>query len=413
MGLTMAQKILGAHAGKRVEPGEIAWIGIDVRTARDFGGANVVRHLTREFGDQPLDDVKKTWFTFDCNAPANTIGYADNQQAIRDFARREGVKVFDVDGGIGSHVVFEQGVALPGGTVVGTDSHLNILGALGCFGQGMGDTDIAFAMKHGRTWFEVPPTLRINVEGEFSAPTSAKDLTLFMVKHFGANGLLGMAAEYHGPAIEKLTLHERLTLASMGTEMGAVITFIPPNGALLKELEIEGDISSILPDGDAGYIDEVTLNVDGLEPLIACPYEPSNVRPVREVAGENVRIDSAFVGSCTNGRAEDLHDALKQLSGARVADGAVLKVVPATKQVFGQILADGTFQGLFDAGALISNQGCGGCASGQIGITGAGEVQVSTSNRNFKGKQGSGQTYLCSPATAAASARAGRIALPE
>jgi len=415
-GQTIIEKIFQAHSpgDVPVEPGNIIWLDLDVRTARDFAGANVVKNYRTHYGNAPVADKNKTFFTFDLVVPANNIPYANNQQVCRIWAREQGVRVYDVDAGIGSHVVVEEGLAYPGVTLVGTDSHLNILGAIGAFGQGMGDQDIAFAFKTGKTWFEVPPTMQVIVKGEIVPPCTARDLTLAVLDKLGSNGALGRSVEFYGPAIEALDLPGRITLASQVTEMGGIIGFIPPSQEVLayaRQRTGRNDIKGSYADSDATYIETVEVDISGMEPLIACPPSPANVKSVREVASR--RIDSVFLGSCTNGRFEDFAAVAKIVKGKHVAPGVMASVVPATRQVFEQMLHSGVLETLFEAGFIISNPGCGGCASGHIGMTGQGEVQISTSNRNFPGKQGAGETYLTSPATAAWSALKGEIVVPE
>lgn len=414
MSQTVVEAIIAAHAGRpEVRPGEIVWIDLDVRTARDFGGANVVGHLERHFAERPVADPRRSAFTFDCVVPANTIPYAENQHRCRTFARRHGVSLHDVDAGIGSHVLIEQGLALPGTTVVGTDSHLNLLGAVGCFGQGMGDADIAFAFATGRTWFEVPETIRVEVRGRLRPPATAKDLTLFLVGKLGSKGALGQAVEIEGPAIDRLSLAERVTLCSMATEMGAISAFVRPSREVLEFCAWRSGhrVKPTLADAGATYAREEVLEIDDLQPMIALPGRPDDVHPVAEVAG--TRVDSVFVGSCTNGRLHDFEQFLAGLRGRRVARGVMAKAVPATREVMSALLERDIVGALHRAGVVVSNAGCGGCASGQIGMTGRGEVQLSTSNRNFRGKQGAGETYLCSPLTAAWSAVTGTISVPE
>lgn len=413
MGQPLIEKIFLAHSRDEVAPGNIVWLDLDVRAARDFGGANVVGHLQREYADAPLGDTAQTFFTFDCVVPASTIPYANNQHICRTFAERTGARLYDVDAGIGTHVLFEQGHVLPGSTVVSTDSHANIMGAFGAFGQGMGDADIAFAMKAGRTWFEVPPTMKIEVRGALRPPLTAKDLTLHIVGTLGAAGALGRAVEIEGPAIDELDLAGRITLCSMATEMGAVAVILPPNDAVLDELRQRSgraDVEAVRPDADADYVETVTVDIDGLSPLVARPGRPDDVAPVASLG--DVPVHSVFLGSCTNGRIEDFRTALAVMGGRKVAPGVMAKVVPATREVYGQMLAEGLVAQFFEAGVIVSNPGCGGCAQGQVGMTGRGEVQVSTSNRNFPGKQGAGDTYLAGPAVAAASAVAGRLVAP-
>jgi len=436
-GQTLIQKIFAAHTtpGVSVATGDIIWLDLDVRTARDFGGANVVKNYREHYGDALVADPARTFFTFDLVVPPSNIPYANNQQLCREWARTQGVRVFDVNAGIGSHVAIEEGLVQPGSTFAGTDSHLNILGAVGVFGQGMGDQDIAFAFKTGRTWFEVPPTMKVILKGELRPPCTARDLTLAVMRDLGSSGALGRAIEFYGPAIDALDLAGRITLASQVTEMGGIVGFPISESANQRisesangesritnhELRITNYESwigesllptpySLLPDPDADYIETIEIDISDLTPLIACPPSPTNVKPVREVAGR--RIDSVFLGSCTNGRFEDFAAVAEIVRGKRIAPHVMATVVPATRRVYAQMLASGVLQTLFDAGFIISNPGCGGCASGHLGMTGKGEVQVSTSNRNFPGKQGAGETYLASPVTAAWCALKGEIALP-
>jgi len=411
---TLIQKIFAAHTASSasVNPGDIIWLDLDVRTARDFGGANVVKNYREHYGDAPVADPVRTFFTFDLVVPASSIPYANNQQLCREWARTQGVRVFDVNAGIGSHVAIEEGLVQPGSTFVGTDSHLNILGAVGAFGQGMGDQDIAFAFKTGRTWFEVPPTMKVILKGELRPPCTARDLTLAVMRDLGSSGALGRAIEFYGPAIDALDLAGRITLASQVTEMGGIIGFpITNHESRITNPTLLPTPYSLLPDPDANYIETVEIDISDLTPLIACPPRPTNVKPVREVAGR--RIDSVFLGSCTNGRFEDFATVAEIVRGKRIAPHVMATVVPATRRVYAQMLASGVLQTLFEAGFIISNPGCGGCASGHLGMTGKGEVQVSTSNRNFPGKQGAGETYLASPVTAAWCALTGEIAMPE
>ncbi len=404
---TLCEKIIAEHAGGRdVRPGDIVDVFIDVRAARDFGGASVVQNL-RAHG-LGVAEAARTIFTFDCNPTGSDQKYAANQQLCRAFAREHGVRVFDIDKGIGTHVAVEHGLIGPGATLVSTDSHANILGAIGAFGQGMGDIDIAAAFAHGRVWFEVPKSVRVLFKGTPSPRATAKDLTLAALKLFGANGLLCYAAELCGPAVERLDLDGRLTLASMATEMGAIIGLIAPSPEIIAYCQKAGaSFTPVHADPDAIYAETFVVEVEGLEPLVARPGHPEDVVSVAEVAG--TPVDSVVIGSCTNGRLADLAAAAALVRGRQVAPGVVLKVVPATDAVWQECLRQGILSIFKEAGALIGNAGCAGCAAGQIGQNGPGEVTVSTGNRNFKGKQGQGQVFLASPETAAASAVAGVI----
>ena len=411
-GQTIIQKIFATHttpdaSAKSGGPavGSIIWLDLDVRSARDFAGANVVKNYRTHYGDTPVADADKTCFTFDLVVPPSNIPYAENQQICRQWAQAQDVHIFDVNAGIGSHIAIEQGLAYAGSTFVGTDSHLNILGAVGAFGQGMGDQDIAFAFKSGRTWFEVPPTMKVIIQGDFHPPCTARDLTLAIMRDLGSKGALGRAIEFYGPAIGALGLAGRITLASQVTEVGGIIGF-PVGREAHREVRM-----AHYADPDADYIETIEVDITHLEPLIACPPNPTNVKPVREIAGQH--IDSVFLGSCTNGRFEDFAAVAEVVHGKHIAPHVMAAVVPATRTVYGQMLTSGVLQTLFDAGFIISNPGCGGCASGHLGMTGKGQVNLSTSNRNFLGKQGSGDTYLVSPVTAAWSALAGEVATPR
>jgi 3-isopropylmalate/(R)-2-methylmalate dehydratase large subunit len=417
MGKTIIEKIIQAHTLDEVSPGKIVWMDLDIRSARDFGGPNVVKSYEREYAGLPLADRAKTFFTFDLCAPACTLRYADNQQICRDFAVKHGVEVFDVDRGIGTHVLMEEGLAQPNSTIVGTDSHMNILGAVGSFGQGMGDVDITFAFRAGKTWFEVPETVKVVLKGTYKKPTTAKDLTLYLLKELGTKKIALRAAEFYGPAMVGLSLAGRLTLASMITEMAGIIGFIPEGGdAARRELEDSEKSpqpapSPIYADDGASYVEMLEIDIQGLPPQVAAPFSPTNVKPVSELRG--TEINSGFIGSCTNGRFEDFAEAAKILKGRKVKKGVMLKVVPATRRVYEELLTQGVLKGLFESGAIIHNPGCGGCAEGHVGLTGKGEVQISTGNRNFAGKQGKGETYLASPTVVAASCVSGLIASPE
>jgi len=412
MPMTMIEKILSAHAGRDLKPGDIADVFLDTRAARDFGGANVVKNLL----DHGLEvaDPSRTAFTFDCNPTGSDQKYAANQQICRVFARERGIRVFDIDRGIGTHVALDGGLAWPGSTFVSTDSHANILGAIGAFGQGLGDVDMAAAWAHGKIWFKVPPTVRIELRGEPSPSASPKDVALAMLRRFGANGLLGCAGEVTGPYAESLDLAGRITLASLASEMGAILLLFPPSAAVVdhcRRATGRDDWSPVFADPGAAYERTERVDIGGLGPMVARPGHPEDAVALDEVRGR--KIDSVFIGSCTNGRYEDLEAAARVLRGRRVAPGVVLKVVPSTDAMWRRALSEGLFEVFKEAGALISNAGCGGCAAGQVGQNGPGEVTVSTGNRNFAGKQGKGEVYLASPAVAAASAVAGVLTDPD
>lgn len=391
MGKTVIEKLIEKHCGHAVNPGDIVDLNIDTRIARDFGGANVVKNLRENA--LGIDDPDKTFFTFDCNPTGSDQKYAANQQSCRMFARENGIRVYDINQGIGTHLAIDKGLTSPGGTLISTDSHANIVGAIGAFGQGMGDVDAAHAFAFGKIWFKVPPTVKIVLKGKPNKSAVAKDIILKMLKEIGASGLLGYAAEIYGDIVDGLSLSSRITISSMATEMGAIIIFFPTE--------------PVYADPDAEYEKTVEIDVNKLEPMISLPGAPEDVVPVSEVKG--TKIDSCFIGSCTNGRFEDMSAAAKILKNKKIAPGVVLKIVPSTHDVWKKCLDEGIIDIFTKAGALIGNPGCAGCAAGQIGQNGPGEVTLSTGNRNFPGKQGKGSMYLASPETASASAVAGVI----
>jgi 3-isopropylmalate/(R)-2-methylmalate dehydratase large subunit len=411
MGATLIEKIISAHAGRACKAGDIVDVTIDARIARDFGGANVVNNI--ESHALGIADPKATFFTFDCNPTGSDQKYAANQQKIRLFAERQGIRVYDITEGIGTHIAIDEGLIGPGSTMVSTDSHANIVGAIGAFGQGMGDQDIAAAFASGRVWFKVPPTLRIFLAGKRPAGVSAKDITLALVGEVGASGLLGYAAEIYGDAVDKMDLAERVTLASMATEMAGIIILFTPNAATLEELKaLTGKTyGAVAADPDASYERDIRIDITRLEPMVSLPGNPANAVPLSQVKG--TRIHSAFIGSCTDGRYEDMLAAARILKGRKVAPGVVLKIVPSTDKVWRRCLDEGLTATFKEAGALVGNAGCAGCAAGQIGQNGPGEVTVSTGNRNFPGKQGQGRVFLASPEVVAASAVRGFIVAPD
>ncbi len=406
---TIVEKILQEHSEEKVEPGKIVWIDLDIITAREFGGPNVVKHLKENFSGNYVAKPESTFFTFDLSVPAKTLKYALAQNICRKFAKEVGIKVFDINQGIGTHVLIDRGVVKPGMTAVGTDSHYNILGAIGVFGQGMGDKDIAFAFKTGKTWFEVPETMKVIVEGKYNFPTVARDLTFAVMRELGPAGALGRAIEYYGDAISSLSIDGRITLASQTTEMGGIIGFTPMDEKLKSFYDGRGmNFKAIKADKEAEYVEEIHIDVNNLEPLMASPPNPCNVHPVSEYEG--MEIDGAFIGSCTNGRYEDLVAAAKILKGKKLK--VPLTITPTTREIWLRLMKEGIWEIFAEAGAVLTNPGCGGCAEGMPGLIGD-EVYLSTTNRNYPGKQGPGKLYLVSPVIAAASAVEGKVTIPR
>ncbi len=406
--MNLIEKIIANHSKyDSVKPGDIVDIEIDARAARDFGGPNVVKTMIEK--ELSIDDASKTFFTFDTNPTGSDQKYAVNQQVVRVWARNNGIKVFDIDNGIGTHTMINLGLVVPGSTAVTTDSHANILGAIGAFGQGMGDQDIAAAFNSGKVWFKVPESIKLIINGQAPKGVSAKDIVLNLLNKFGANTLLGYSVELYGELVDNLSLSDRITIASMGTEMGVIILLFPPNDKIMAfaEKACGKKLEKIAADENAHYAQAIELDASIFVPMVSRPGAPHDTIAIPIHA--KIKIDSAFVGSCTNGRMEDMREVAKVLKGRKVAPGVVLKIVPSTDNVWRQSMDEGLFTIFKDAGALISNAGCAGCAAGQVGQNGPGEITISTGNRNFPGKQGKGSVYLSSPASAAASAIAGYI----
>lgn len=410
--MTIIEKILASHSNHDiVSPGAIVDVEIDTRVARDFGGANVLKNIDG-YGLH-IENPEKTFFTFDCNPTGSDQKYAANQQKCRVFARQNGIRIYDIDAGIGTHILIDNGTAYPGSTLVSTDSHANILGAIGSFGQGMGDMDIAAAWSAGKIWFKVPESVKISLTGIRPHDISAKDIILNLLKMFGPNTLLGNSVELYGEVSEKLTLDERITISSMATELGAIIILFPPSGKILDYCSARAmsAFNPVYADIDASYSRVYDFDVSEFRPLVSKPGAPHNTSDLNIVRG--IKIDSAFIGSCTNGRLEDMKKAARILGGRKIAPGVVLKIVPATDEIWRDCLETGLITVFKEAGALVSNAGCAGCASGQVGQNGPGEITVSSGNRNFAGKQGQGSVYLASPEIVAASAIAGFITSPD
>ncbi|MBU8892282.1 MAG: 3-isopropylmalate dehydratase large subunit [Bacteroidales bacterium] len=412
MGMTLIEKIIANHSNQDfVKPEDIVDIDIDARAARDFGGANVVKNIVDN--NLQIDDTSKTFFTFDCNPTGSDQKYAVNQQICRDFARERGIKIYDLENGIGTHILIHDGLVYSGATSVTTDSHANILGAVGAFGQGMGDKDIAASWSNGKVWFKVPKSVKLNIKGKRPNGLSAKDIVLNMLNKFGANTLLGYSIEIYGEDIDKLSLDERITISSMATEMGAIIILFTPNEEILRYSEERAGkkIELVKADSDANYDQVIDLNFEDFASRVSRPGKPHDAVEINVV--KKVKIDSGFIGSCTNGRYEDMKAAADVLKGNKIAPGVVLKIVPSTNEVWDECLENGLIKIFKDAGALLSNAGCAGCAAGQVGQNGKGEITISTGNRNFPGKQGKGEVYLASPAVVAASTVAGYITTPD
>ncbi|HAA47652.1 MAG TPA: homoaconitate hydratase family protein [Synergistaceae bacterium] len=422
MGKTMIEKIIQRASGQEVKPGDRVWCDIDLSTARDFAGPNCVLQFDKETDNKgKVWDPDKIAFTFDLEAPSRSEQVANNQKIIREFAKRQGIKkVFDVNWGIGQHVLLEHGLVKPGWVILGTDSHMNLLGGVGAFATGVGNTDIVASWILGKLWYRVPETVKITAKGSFKKGVCMRDLLTKIVGTLGAGGLIYKAVEFYGKPIEESNLAERITLCSMVTEMSGKIGLIQPNGEVLDWLagrageEVREMAEAIRADSDAVYTEEYEFDVDQLEPMVSAPDAPDNVKTVREVAGEH--LDQVHIGSCSNGRFEDIAAAFEVLKAAnfKIAPGMRAIVTPATREVMKQCAQAGFIDKFLDAGVVFTNPTCALCTAKHYGTLPSGDVGMSTTNRNFIGKVGKGShTYLASPMTAMASAVRGVITDPR
>ncbi|MEA2008781.1 MAG: 3-isopropylmalate dehydratase large subunit, partial [Chloroflexota bacterium] len=335
---------------------------------------------------------------------------------IRDFVRDQGIKnFFDVGRGICHQLLVEEGLALPGEIVLGSDSHTPHAGVMGAFGAGIGRTEMASIWAVGKIWLRVPESLKITVTGRLSPGVTSKDLALRVIGDLKADGALYMSVEWHGEAIEALPLSQRATLTNLMAEMGAKNSFIPPDKKVFDYLEgrARRSYEPIYPDTDAVYARIVKYNAADIEPMVACPHTVDNVKPLAEVAG--TRVDQAFLGTCTNGRLDDLASAAEVLKGRKISPQTRMVVIPASSQIYLEALKAGYIETFVKAGAVVESPGCGPCMGNHMGVPAVGEVTISTANRNFRGRMGTkeSEVYLASPIVVAASALAGEITHPK
>ena len=416
--MTLAEKILARASGReRVSPDQIVVARVDLAMSHE--NADLVRKSFLEIGLARVWDPSKIVIVFDHRIPAESEKTATTHKAVREFVAAQGIEHFyDVGrGGICHQVLPENGHVRPGMVLVGTDSHTTTHGAFGAFATGIGATEMAGVWAEGALWFKVPSTLRIEVEGEFRPWVSAKDLILYIIGKLGADGADYRAVEFDGPAIRRMTVASRMVLANLAMEMGAKVAFTPVDEILLDYLRprVPEKLEMIAADADAVYerVIQVDAGQDILEPQIACPHAVDHVQPLSAL-GE-VPVEQAVLGSCTNGRLEDLEVAAHIVAGRAVHPRTRLVVIPASQQIYREAMRLGYLETLVAAGAIINPPGCGPCVGVHQGILAAGETCVSSTNRNFLGRMGSKDSlvYLASPAVVAASAIAGKLAHPE
>ena len=414
MGQTFSEKVLGRKAGKAVRAGEVVVVAPDFYLSHDNSAA-----ISKEFRKLGVKAVKapgKIVIVLDHIVPAASEEYAQNHKTVREFVAEQGLpNFFDIQYGVCHQVFSEQGFALPGKLIVGSDSHTTTYGAFGAFAAGIGRTEMACLWATDEIWLRVPETVRIEFRGKFQPPVAAKDAILRIIGDNGADGADYRAVEFGGPAAGEFSLAGRMLLANMAAEFGAKNGYFEPDVTTLEWLKdrARAEFEVVRSDPDAHYEKAFSYDLTVLEPQVACPHKVDNVRPVRAVAGK--RIHQALIGTCTNGRLEDLEAAARILRGGKVHPQVRALILPASAEVYRAALKTGLLEVFAEAGCVILNPGCGPCLGAHQGILAAGEVVITTSNRNFRGRMGSrdSEIYLASPATVAASALAGVITDPR
>jgi len=415
---TITEKILAAHAGKEfVEPGELVLAKVDIALGNDITAPLAIK-VFREVGAQKVFDRERVVMVADHFAPNKDIASAIQVQIVRQFAREQDLLHYYEGGEMGvEHALLpEKGIVVPGDLIIGADSHTCTYGALGAFATGVGSTDLAAAMVNGTIWLKVPESLKFVFTGELPPWVGGKDLILHTIGDIGVDGANYRAMEFTGDAIGRLSMADRFSMANMAVEAGAKNGIIAPDAITLKYEQGRAlrpfQVDRLFSDPDAAYSYTKSYDVSRLEPQVACPSSPGNVKPVSQL--QEVRIDQAVIGSCTNGRLEDLQQAAQVIKGRHVAKGVRLIVIPATPLIYRQAMDQGLLAIFMEAGAVIGPPTCGPCLGGHMGILAPGETAVATTNRNFVGRTGhpDSKVYLANPAVAAASAVTGRISGP-
>ena len=414
VGKTISEKIFSAHTGRDVAAGDIVVAEVDFVMAQDGTAPLAIR----SFEEMKVGQVKhpeRVAFFIDHNAPSPLESVSRLHQGMRDFAAEYGIRLYDVGEGVCHQLMIEKGLVIPGGLVVGGDSHTCTYGAVNCFSTGVGSTDVAMAMATGKLWFKVPSTIRVIFTGSLPDGVFAKDMVLDLAGRITADGATYLALEFEGEAISALSLDGRLIISNMAVEMGAKAGLMRCDDKVRAWYQgrFEGEIKGVEPDPDARYQRELEIDTSDLVPMVAKPHRVDNVCPVEEVEG--TPVGEVFIGTCTNGRAEDLRVAAQVIKGRKIHEGTRLIIAPASRETLLEVVRDGTMESLVQAGAAVMCPGCGPCVGTHQGVPGDGENVVSTANRNFRGRMGNAnaQIYLASPATAAASALEGKIADPR
>lgn len=419
MGMTMTQKILADHAGvKEVHAGELIEANVDIVMANDITGPMALP-IFKKMADKVFDKDKVVLVP-DHFTPNKDIKSAENSKAIREFSREQGLTHHMEQGkcGVEHAILPESGIVVAGDTVIGADSHTCTYGAIGAFSTGVGTTDIATGMATGQLWFKVPSAIKFNLHGKLPKYVSGKDVILHIIGRIGVDGALYKSMEFTGEGVKELSMADRFTICNMAIEAGAKNGIFPVDEAAIEYLDkhAKRDYKIYEADSDAEYEEVVDVDLSAIRPTVAFPHLPGNAKTVDEIeAMDKIYIDQVVIGSCTNGRMEDLRKAAAILKGKKVADNVRVMVVPATQKIYLQCILEGILETFVEAGCAVNTPSCGPCMGGHMGVLAKGEKCVSTTNRNFVGRMGDVESliYLASPETAAASAIAGYIANPE
>jgi 3-isopropylmalate/(R)-2-methylmalate dehydratase large subunit len=416
MGYTLVEKIIGMNAGKSVKAGEIVITPVTACLTQDGTGPLAIDQIYK-LNVKKIAAPERTFLFIDHASPSPRKELSNDHNKIRKFAKETGSHLFDIGDGVCHQVVAEQFIS-PGDILIGADSHTCTGGALAAFATGMGSTDVAIGIAFGKTWLRVPETIKINITGTFQKGVFAKDLILYIIGKIGADGATYKSLEFSGESLKYLSMSDRLTLSNMAVEAGAKCGLFPSDNITrqyLKERGREEKFKEIIPDEDAIYERIIDINLEELVPMVSFPHTVDNTRKITHNDCKDVKMDQIFIGTCTNGRIEDLRIAAKILKGNKKASSVRLIVTPASREVFGKAIEEGLLSVFNDAGASINNPGCGACVGVHQGILGDNENCLATQNRNFQGRMGNvkGNIFLCSPATAAASAIEGKITDPR
>ncbi|WP_295252647.1 3-isopropylmalate dehydratase large subunit [uncultured Catenibacterium sp.] len=419
MGMTMTQKILADHAGvKEVHAGELIEANVDIVMANDITGPMALP-IFKKMADKVFDKDKVVLVP-DHFTPNKDIKSAENSKAIREFSREQGLTHHMEQGkcGVEHAILPESGIVVAGDAVIGADSHTCTYGAIGAFSTGVGTTDIATGMATGQLWFKVPSAIKFNLHGKLPQYVSGKDVILHIIGRIGVDGALYKSMEFTGEGVKELSMADRFTICNMAIEAGAKNGIFPVDEAAIEYLDkhAKREYKIYEADADAEYEEVVDVDLSAIRPTVAFPHLPGNAKTVDEIeAMDKIYIDQVVIGSCTNGRMEDLRKAAAILKGKKVADNVRVMVVPATQKIYLQCILEGILETFVEAGCAVNTPSCGPCMGGHMGVLAKGEKCVSTTNRNFVGRMGDVESliYLASPETAAASAIAGYIANPE